>query len=43
VAADIDGVIRFQSNAELQTGDFTTVRITQADVYDLEGIQIDIV
>jgi ribosomal protein S12 methylthiotransferase len=42
-AADIDGVIRFQSNAELQTGDFTTVRITQADVYDLEGIQIDIV
>jgi ribosomal protein S12 methylthiotransferase len=39
-AADIDGVIRFQSDRELATGDFVSVRFTAADVYDLEGVEV---
>ncbi|MBX3729455.1 MAG: 30S ribosomal protein S12 methylthiotransferase RimO [Candidatus Sumerlaeia bacterium] len=36
-AADIDGVVRVHSETPLAVGDFVTVRITEADVYDLTG------
>jgi ribosomal protein S12 methylthiotransferase len=36
-AADIDGVVRFESPSSLKPGDFVNVRITSADVYDLNG------
>ena len=36
-AADIDGVIRFESESPLAIGDFAQVRITSSDVYDLNG------
>lgn len=34
-AADIDGVVRIQSERELASGEFVRARITDADVYDL--------
>ncbi len=36
-AADIDGVVRFESPLAHKPGDFVGVRITSADVYDLNG------
>lgn len=36
-AADIDGVVRVRCGRELAPGDFVTVEITEADVYDLTG------
>ncbi len=36
-APDVDGLIFFQTDAELMTGDFVTVKVTGAMEYDLTG------
>ncbi len=36
-APDADGVIRFAADAKLAPGQFVTVRLTDADTYDLRG------
>ena len=37
-APEIDGVIKIETDLELEAGDFVTVRITDCDAYDLMGV-----